>query len=52
VGVFAVLPKATASLIPSFSATITWAVTSFDLRDIYIDVEVNGEGVLPSAIIA
>lgn len=48
--VLAIIPVPTVNLIPSFSSTIAYAPGGFNLADIYIDADVNGEGALVSAI--
>lgn len=48
--VFCVLPIPTTNLLPSFSATVSYAAAAFNLADIYLDTDVAGEGVLVSAV--
>lgn len=47
---YAVLAVPTANTIPVFTESITWQPNPINLADFYIDVEVNGEGVLISYI--
>ncbi len=49
-GVLAVLAIPTANSIPAFNATVSSTVASFDLSNIWIDVEVGGEGVYVSFV--
>jgi hypothetical protein len=47
-GVYAVLPAPTAGVLPSFSATVTESPAGFNMADIYIDADTNGESALVS----
>ena len=49
-GVIAILAIPTANILPSFSATITLAAAGLDLRNYFVDADVNGEGCIISAI--
>ena len=54
-GVYAVIPVPTltagvATILPSFSATVTYASGAFNLAEVWMDVDSNGEGALVSAI--
>lgn len=49
-GVLAVLAIPTTNLLPSASATITYAPAGFNAVDFWIDAENNGEGCQVSAI--
>lgn len=51
-GVVAILPIPTSNLIPSFAATVTNLPHNENLNRLYIDVDVSGEGVLISAVLA
>lgn len=48
---FVVLPVPTSNLIPTFSISVTAAANALSLQDLYIDVDVNGEGVLVSVVV-
>jgi hypothetical protein len=39
-------------LIPTFSISLTAAANALRLSDLWIDAEINGEGVLISAVVA
>ncbi len=49
-GVLAVLAIPTVNLLPSASATITYAAAGFNAADFWIDAEVSGQGCQVSAI--
>lgn len=49
-GVLAVLAIPTANILPSSSATITMAVSGFNLADFWIDVSVGGEACQVSGV--
>ena len=51
VGVLVVLPVPTANQLATFSVSITSAGNALALTDLYIDADVNGDGVLISAIV-
>lgn len=48
--ILAVLAVPTTNSIPSASATVTYAPVAFNASDYYIDVDVNGDSCLVSAI--
>jgi hypothetical protein len=48
--VIAIIPPPTANIFPSFSATVTYSVASFNMAEVWIDAETSGEGVLISTI--
>lgn len=50
VGVVAILAIPTENILPSFSATITYAPAGLNLADLWIDSDVNGEGCQVSAM--
>lgn len=50
VGVLAILAVPTANLLPTFSAAITIAPNGLHMEDLWIDAEVNGEGIIFSGI--
>ncbi len=50
VGVLAILAIPTENILPSFSATITYAPAGLNLADLWIDSDVNGEGCQVSAM--
>lgn len=52
VKVLAFLAVPTKNSIPSFQAALTAAPNALQLRDLYIDAEVAGEGVIVSILIA
>jgi hypothetical protein len=52
VGVLCVLPIPTANLIPTFSVSLTEAANALSLTDLFIDADVNGEGVTVSGVVA
>lgn len=49
-GVYAILPIPTTNVLPSFSVTLNTAYDSFDMSQVGIDADVNGEGVLVSIV--
>ena len=49
-GVYAVLAIPSTTSLPAFSATITFAPGSFNLNEIYLDVDVSAEGALVSYV--
>jgi hypothetical protein len=49
-GVFAVIPAPSANVLPSFSATVTYAPAAFNLSDVWMDVDTGGEGALVSCV--
>lgn len=49
---FAVLAVPTTNQIPSFTAALTLAPNAINLTEIWIDVDVNGEGALVSVLVA
>jgi len=49
-GVFAILAIPTTNLLPSFSATLSYAPDAFDAGDIFLDVDVSGEGAVCSVV--
>ncbi len=51
-GVYAILPPPTTNSFSNFSATVTYAPAAFNMAEIYIDVDVSGEGALVSVIVA
>ena len=51
-GVYAVLPPPTTNVYPSFSSNIVEAAAGFNLAEVYLDADVNGEKALVSVIIA
>ena len=46
VGVYAILPIPTVNFLPTFSAALTIAPNGLSTREFYLDVDVDGEGVL------
>lgn len=44
--VIVILPIPTTNILPSYNAVISQAAAAFDLRDIYLDVDVSGEAAL------
>src|SRR5215470_14805550 len=50
-GLVAVIPIPTTNLIQSFSATIASAVNTFNMIDIWIDVDVSNEAALVAVVI-
>lgn len=50
VGVWAILAIPTNNILPSFSATLSYAPGGFNLADVFIDCDNNGDGVLVSYI--
>jgi hypothetical protein len=50
--VLVVLPIPTANLIPTFSIALTVAGNAVNLGNLFVDADVNGEGVLISALVA
>lgn len=51
VGVCAILPVPTANLLPSFSATLSYAPAAFEIASIYVDADNSGEGIVASIIV-
>ena len=51
-GIHAVIPKPTASILGSFSASDQRAVVGLNLADLWIDVQVDGNGVVVSGLIS
>lgn len=50
--VLAILPVPTANALPAFTASLAVAANALALEDLYVDVEVNGEGVFGSVLVA
>ena len=50
--VLVVLPIPTANLLPTFSISVSAAANALSLSDLWIDVDVAGEGVLVSAVVS
>ncbi len=50
VGVVGILAIPTDNLLPSFSATVTYAPVGLNLNDYWIDADVDGEGCIVSVI--
>lgn len=50
--VLVVLPIPTSNLIPTFSISIVSGANALHLRDLWIDADVAGEGVIVSAVVA
>lgn len=48
--VFVVIPASTANVYPSFTSTIIEAAAGFNMAEIWLDAEVNGDGALVSII--
>ena len=48
----AVLPIPTDNLLPTFSIALTVAANAINVADLWLDADVNGEGVLISALVA
>jgi hypothetical protein len=51
VGVDAVIPIPTVNTLPTFSASHQYAPAAFNLAEVYVDVEVDGESVIVSAVV-
>ena len=51
-GIVAVIPKPTASIYGSFSASDQRALVGLNLADLWIDVQVGGDGVVISGLIS
>lgn len=51
-GVFAVLAAPTTNILPTFTATVSFSAASFNMADIWLDVDNSGEGALVSIVIA
>jgi hypothetical protein len=49
-GVYAILPIPTVNSLPSFSSVITNAPAGFNMAELFIDADVNGESALVSII--
>jgi hypothetical protein len=49
--VFAVLAIPTTNQLPTFSAALTLAPNAITLDDLYLDADINGEGVLVTALV-
>jgi len=50
-GVYAVLAVPTPSVIPTFSAALTLAPAGIQVQDMYLDVDLGGEGALVTVLI-
>lgn len=50
VGVYAILAPPTTNIYPTFSSTISYAPNPLNVASVWIDVDVNGEGVIASVI--
>lgn len=50
VGVVAILAVPTSNILPSFSATITYAPSGLNLENYWVDADNDGEGCVVSAI--
>ena len=51
VGVYAVIPIPTANILPTFTATIAYAPAALLLSELFLDVDVDNEGVLVSYVV-
>lgn len=51
-GVYAVLPPPTLNIYPSFSSNIVEAAAGFNMNEVYLDADVNGEKALVSFVLA
>ena len=51
VGVYAVLAIPTDNVLPTFTATISFLPNALVMNELYLDVDVNGEGVLVSYLV-
>ncbi|KKN18840.1 hypothetical protein LCGC14_0951810 [marine sediment metagenome] len=51
VGVYAVIPIPTSNILPTFTATIAYAPAALLLNELFLDVDVDNEGVLVSYVV-
>ena len=51
VGVYAVIPIPTDTVLPAFTATISFLPNALVMNELFLDVDVNGEGVLVSYLV-
>lgn len=50
-GLYAILAIPTANQLPTFSAALTLSPNAIQLQDLFIDVDVNNDGVLVSVLV-